>query len=87
MGIVAGIAAEVAIANSASALAGTSPSIRTRRNARIVAALEDAPPVATLELSRLESLMIDRSCHALSIQDCALWNTYRNTVILRLASK
>jgi hypothetical protein len=26
-------------------------------------------------------------CHALPIQDCALWNTYRNTVKPRLASK
>jgi hypothetical protein len=70
--VVAGIAAEVAIANSASAPVGTSPSIQTRPNARIAAGLADAPPVATPELSRLESLMIDRSCHALSIQDCLL---------------
>jgi hypothetical protein len=59
VGVVAGIAAEVAIANSASALAGTSPSIQTRRNAQIAAEPADAPPVVTPESSRLESLMID----------------------------
>ena len=59
MGVVAGIAAEVAIANSASALAGTSPSIQTRRNAQIAAEPEDAPLVVTPELSRLDWLMIN----------------------------
>jgi hypothetical protein len=61
VGVVAVIVAEAATANSASARAGTSPSIQTRTNARIAPEREDAPPVATPELSRLEFQILDRS--------------------------
>ena len=70
MGVVAVIVADPATANSASALAGTSPSIQTRTNARIAAGLADAPPVATPESSRLELLILDRCggrCRAISV--------------------
>jgi hypothetical protein len=53
------IAADLATANGASALAGTSPSIQIKKSARIARELADAPPVATPELSRLAWLMID----------------------------
>lgn len=61
MGVVVVIAAEVATVNAASALAGTSLSIQTRRNAQIAAGRDDAPPVATLESSRLDFLIRERS--------------------------
>jgi hypothetical protein len=58
--VVAVIVAEVATVNSASALAGTSPSIQNRTNARIAAERAGAPPVATPGSLRLDWLMIDR---------------------------
>jgi hypothetical protein len=61
VGVVAVTAADLATANGASALAGTSPSIQTKKSVRIAVELADAPPVATPELSRLELLMIDRA--------------------------
>src|SRR5258708_1126421 len=61
VGVVAVIAPERATASGASALAGTSPSIQTRTNARIAVGLAYGPPVATPESSRLDWLMIDRS--------------------------
>ena len=54
------IVAEVGTANNASALAGTSPSIRTKTNARTAAGVADVPPVATPGSSRSELRMIDR---------------------------
>jgi hypothetical protein len=60
VGVVAVIAADLAIANSASALAGTWPSIQIRTNALIAAAREDAPSVVTPESSRLEFQILDR---------------------------
>ena len=55
------IVAEVGTANNASALAGTSPSIPTKTNARTAAGVADVPPVATPGSSRLELLIFDRS--------------------------
>jgi hypothetical protein len=58
--VVAVIVAALATVNSASAPAGTWPSIQTRTNARIAAERADAPPVATPESSRLDFLILDR---------------------------
>ena len=57
--VVAVIVAALATVNSASAPAGTSPSIQTRTNARIAAGLEDALPAATPGSSRLDLLILD----------------------------
>jgi hypothetical protein len=57
--VVAVIAADLATVNSASALAGTWPSIQIKKSVRIVAGLADAPPVATPESSRLDFLLLD----------------------------
>jgi energy-converting hydrogenase Eha subunit A len=59
--VVAVIVAAMAIVNGVSALAGTWPSIQTRRNARTAPEPADAPPVATPGSSRLELLIFDRS--------------------------
>jgi hypothetical protein len=60
VGVVAVIAADLAIANSASGLAGTSPSIQKKKSARIAVERADAPLVATPESSRLAFPILDR---------------------------